>query len=53
MEKNSEKKVDLIIMKSGRYFGPCPSNLGLSSLEVLLLKEQVILPKNIAMVLLN
>lgn len=46
-------EVDLVIMKSGIFFAPCPSNLGLSNLEVLLLKGQIILPKNIAIVLLS
>lgn len=46
-------EVDIVIMKSRRYFALHPSNLGLNSLEVLVLKGQVILPQNIAVVLLN
>lgn len=42
-----------LVIKSGGDFVPCPGKSGLSSMEVLLLKGKVIVPKNIVKVLLN
>lgn len=42
-----------LVVKSEGNVVPCPGKSGLSSMEVLLLKGQVILPKNIVKVLLN
>lgn len=46
-------EVASLVIKSGGNFVPCPGKSGLSSMEVPLLKGQVILPKNIVKILLN